>query len=109
MLKQGDGTSVVSVSKASRSGYSTWAVRITRANGEVITGYVDRESGVVVDWAVNQQPAAQPVRAERRGQPQRLDGGQPARAGQHAACSARTSGVRRVAAATPVDNDACNR
>lgn len=56
VLKQGDGTSVVSVSKDSRGGYSTWAVRITRASGEVITGYVDRASGVVVDWVVNQDP-----------------------------------------------------
>lgn len=58
VLKQGDGVSVVSTSKESHQGYSTWAVRITRSNGEVLTGYVDRESGVVVDWTVNQQAQA---------------------------------------------------
>ena len=59
VLKQGDGVTVVATSKDSHKGYDTWAVRITRANGEVLTGYVDRVSGVVIDWDVNQQaPAA---------------------------------------------------
>lgn len=57
VLKQGDGVSVVSVSKASRGEYRTWAVRITRSNGEVLTGYVDRASGTVIDWVVNEKPA----------------------------------------------------
>jgi hypothetical protein len=63
VLKQGDGTGVVSTSKQSHQGYSTWAVRIARANGEELTGYVDRVSGVVVDWSVNKEatPVAQPT------------------------------------------------
>jgi hypothetical protein len=62
VLKQGDGVSIVSTSKESHQGYSTWAIRITRSNGEVLTGYVDRASGVVVDWTVNQKaPASQPT------------------------------------------------
>jgi hypothetical protein len=63
VLKQGDGVTVVSTSKGSHQGYSTWAVRIARANGEELTGYVDRASGVVVDWSVNKEatPAAQPT------------------------------------------------
>jgi len=61
VLKKGRGVSIVSTSRESREGYSTWAVRITRSNGEVLTGYVDRASGVVVDWTVNQKAqAAQP-------------------------------------------------
>ncbi len=59
VLKQGDG--VVGrqhVQGNSHQGYSTWAVRITRSNGEVLTGYVDRASGVVVDWTVNQKAPA---------------------------------------------------
>lgn len=61
VLKQGDGVSIVSTSKESHQGYSTWAIRITRSNGEVLTGYVDRASGVVVDWTVNQKaPATTP-------------------------------------------------
>jgi hypothetical protein len=61
VLKQGDGVAVVSTSKDSHQGYSTWAVRVTRANGEELTGYVDRASGVVVDWSVNKEatPAVQ--------------------------------------------------
>jgi hypothetical protein len=63
VLKQGDGIAVVGTSRQSHQGYSTWAVRIARANGEEITGYVDRASGVVVDWNVNKDatPAAQPT------------------------------------------------
>ncbi len=61
VLKQGDGVSVVGVSEADRGGYSTWAVKIARANGEVITGYVDRDSGVVVDWVVNEKAPAAPT------------------------------------------------
>lgn len=60
VLDQGKGVSVVSVSKDSRQGLATWAVRITRSNGEVITGYVDRASGVVVDWVVNSGPTPAP-------------------------------------------------
>ncbi|MCX6432156.1 MAG: hypothetical protein NTX29_05030 [Actinobacteria bacterium] len=60
VMKQGDGASVVDISQADRAGYSTWAVKIARSNGEVITGYVDRESGVVVDWVVNQKAPAAP-------------------------------------------------
>jgi hypothetical protein len=65
VLKQGDGVAVVGVSKQSHQGYSTWAVRIARANGEELTGYVDRASGVVVDWNVNKEatPAAQPTQS----------------------------------------------
>ena len=60
VLAEGKGVSVVSVSKDSRQGLATWAVRIARSNGEVLTGYVDRASGVVIDWVVNSGPTPAP-------------------------------------------------
>jgi len=60
VLAEGKGVAVVSVSKATRGGLQTWAVRIERSNGEVLTGYVDRASGVVVDWVVNSGPTPAP-------------------------------------------------
>ena len=60
VLAEGKGVAVLSVSTAKRSGLSTWAVRIERSNGEVLTGYVDRASGVVVDWVVNSGPTPAP-------------------------------------------------
>lgn len=46
------GGTVLSVERARHGGYPAWAVRIQRADGSVITGYVERESGVVYDWVV---------------------------------------------------------
>ena len=60
VLAEGKGVAVVGVSKATRGGLQTWAVRIERSNGEVLTGYVDRASGVVVDWVVNSGPTPAP-------------------------------------------------
>lgn len=58
VLEKGRGSSIISTSRESRKGYSTWAVRIARSNGEILTGYVDRASGVVVDWTVNRKASA---------------------------------------------------
>ena len=52
------GGTVLGVSKASHAGYKAWAVRIQRADGSVVTGYVDRASGTVYDWVVNQAAPA---------------------------------------------------
>lgn len=60
VLDQGKGVAVLGVSKATRGGLQTWAVRIERSNGEVLTGYVDRASGVVMDWVVNSGPTPAP-------------------------------------------------
>lgn len=60
VLDEGKGVAVLGVSKATRGGLQTWAVRIERSNGEVLTGYVDRGSGVVVDWVVNSGPTPAP-------------------------------------------------
>ena len=54
------GGSVMSVSKSNRGGYSAWAVTVKRPDGSVITGYVDRASGVVFDWVVNQNAPSRP-------------------------------------------------
>jgi hypothetical protein len=58
VMQQGDGVRVVSTNEETHGGYDTYAVKIARASGEVITGYVDRASGVVIDWVVNEQPPA---------------------------------------------------
>lgn len=62
VLRATGGGTPQSVSRASRGGYAAWKVRVQRADGSVVTGYVDRSSGVVFDWIVNQEaPAAQPA------------------------------------------------
>ena len=61
MLSAGKGDKVISVSKENHQGVSTWAVRFSRSNGEVLTGYVNRENGVIIAWVVNQEAAAQPT------------------------------------------------
>jgi hypothetical protein len=52
------GGTVLSVSKATRGGYKAWAVRVQMTDGSVVTGYVDRASGVVFDWVTNQAAPA---------------------------------------------------
>ena len=42
------GGTVVSVSKATRGGFSAWAVKVQRTDGSVVTGYVDRATGTAV-------------------------------------------------------------
>ena len=44
-----------STSKTSHGGYASWAVMVQRKDGSVITGYVDRATGTVFDWVVNQE------------------------------------------------------
>ena len=43
------------VVKATRKGYAAWAVQIQRADGSVITGYVDQGSGVIFDWTLDRK------------------------------------------------------
>ena len=52
------GGTVLSVSKATRGGYKAWAVRVRMTDGSVVTGYVDRASGVIYDWVTNQAAPA---------------------------------------------------
>ncbi len=45
-----------SVRKVRRDGFLAWAVTITRSDGSVVVGYVDRRSGIVFDWTVQAAP-----------------------------------------------------
>ncbi len=49
VLQQVAGT-VLGVNGTERGGYDAVAVRVQRADGSVVIGYVDRASGVVFDW-----------------------------------------------------------
>lgn len=46
---------VMGISSRSRKGYQAWAVQIMRPDGSIVTGYVDRASGVAFDWVIDQQ------------------------------------------------------
>ncbi|MHB1066111.1 MAG: hypothetical protein ACYC2Z_01585 [Candidatus Nanopelagicales bacterium] len=43
-----------------RGGYAAWAVRIQRADGSIITGYVDKGTGTVFDWVTNRDASPTP-------------------------------------------------
>jgi len=43
------------VSPESHGGYDAWAVQVLRHDGSIVTGYVDRVSGVIFDWKVDQE------------------------------------------------------
>jgi hypothetical protein len=49
---------VLGVNAKSRNGYQAWAVRIKRPDGSIVTGYVDKASGVAFDWVIDQQAPA---------------------------------------------------
>lgn len=46
------------VARATRKGYEAWAVQIQRADGSVVTGYVDQGSGVIFDWRMDRKAPA---------------------------------------------------
>lgn len=48
--KQANGGRVTDVRGLRHGGYDAFAVRIARTDGSTLTGYVDRDSGVVFDW-----------------------------------------------------------
>ncbi|MDP1876808.1 MAG: hypothetical protein Q8M17_04525 [Actinomycetota bacterium] len=54
------GGTVVSVSSDRRGGFAAWAVRIQRADGSIITGYVDKATGTVFDWVTNRDASPSP-------------------------------------------------
>jgi hypothetical protein len=62
------GGRVTSVASTRHGGYSAYAVKVTRNDGSVVIGYVDRTSGVVFDWlkvsGAPASPAAEPSSAE---------------------------------------------
>ena len=47
--------SVLDTSRVQRAGYDAYAVQIERADGSVVTGYVEATSGVVFDWVVDKK------------------------------------------------------
>lgn len=47
------------VVRDSHQGMQAWAVTVQRTDGSVVTGYVDRSSGVVYDWVVNRDAPSQ--------------------------------------------------
>jgi hypothetical protein len=50
VLKEVHGGRVTDVRGLRHGGYDAFAVRVTRADGSTVTGFVDRASGVVFDW-----------------------------------------------------------
>lgn len=66
VLNATDGGVVKSGEKTQYGGYDAWAIRVLRHDGSIITGYVDRESGVAFDWVVNQEAPA-PVATSNSG------------------------------------------
>lgn len=44
---------VLSTTRVQRGGYEAFAVQIQRADGSVVTGYVEASTGVVFDWVVD--------------------------------------------------------
>jgi uncharacterized membrane protein YkoI len=51
---------VLGTSLVKHAGYEAYAVQIRRADGSVVTGFVEANSGVVYDWVVD-QPAPTPT------------------------------------------------
>lgn len=49
---------VLATSRIERGGYDSFAVQIQRADGSVVTGYVEAASGVVFDWVVDKKATA---------------------------------------------------
>gem|GEM_PF-6355461 len=48
----------VQATAATRDGYRAWAVSVRRSDGSQVTGFVDRASGVVFAWRLDQQAQA---------------------------------------------------
>ena len=56
-----------SVEKDEHQGYAAWAVRVLRHDGSTVTGYVERETGVIFDWQVNEAaPTPTPSSSQQR-------------------------------------------
>jgi hypothetical protein len=54
------GGRVTSVTATRHGGYSAYAVKVTRNDGSIVIGYVDRASGVVFDWLKLSGPTSTP-------------------------------------------------
>ena len=59
VLQATGGGTARSVEKTTHMNYQAWAVQLVRHDGSIVTGYVERSTGVIFDWVVNQEaPAA---------------------------------------------------
>lgn len=47
----------VSVTKATRGGFPSFAVTVKRADGSTVTGYIDQTDGVIHDWTQTAAPS----------------------------------------------------
>ena len=56
-VKAADGN-VLGTQRVQHAGYDAYAVQIKRADGSIVTGYVEASTGVVYDWVVNQAAPA---------------------------------------------------
>ena len=56
VLAEVPGT-LVSVAKATRGGFPSFAVTVKRADSSTVTGYVDQTNGVIHDWTQTAAPA----------------------------------------------------
>ena len=56
-VKAADGN-VLGTQRVQHAGYDAYAVQIERADGSIVTGYVEASTGVVYDWVVNQAAPA---------------------------------------------------
>ncbi len=54
------GGTVGTVARTTKDGRSAWAVPVTRADGSILTGYVDAASGTVFAWRVDRRPTPTP-------------------------------------------------
>lgn len=57
VLAQAPG-STIKASATTREGYRAWAVQVRRTDGSVVTGFVDRATGVVFEWRLDRKAAA---------------------------------------------------
>ena len=57
VLAQAPG-SAINADRTSRNGYQAWAIQVRRSDGSLVTAYVDRVSGVIVDWTLDQEAPA---------------------------------------------------
>lgn len=56
-VKAADGE-VLGTERVEHAGYDAYAVQIKRADGSIVTGYVEASTGVVYDWVVDQAAPA---------------------------------------------------
>ena len=47
---------VLGITPSKRDGFTSWAVKVKRADGSIVTGYVDARSGIIFDWTVQEGP-----------------------------------------------------